>query len=320
MQKPSLTLIAILLFFSALFPLVGFLGRIALYFYNTNLTKYLNDLNEENNNKLAEAETKAATLISEAQAKAADITNQANEYYQQSVQNAQIALSELATQKVNIETEISKKNIYLREIEEIKQEIISLTNSYNNQKKKLADAKALCKNAKAVIEKYFDNAIPEENINILVQQIADIDQLDPTVTLKINALDYQDLRKEFLRNQKLIKQVTEKYATRYTLKTYAAIYKLMVLALSAELQNILTNLRYDKLDVALSQVKEMIEKYINIATEGNKTIAPTILAFIAEIEGLYIEAVKIEYEYYIKRERAREEQAMLKEQMRQVAA
>ncbi len=320
MQKPSLTLITILLFFSALFPLVGFLGLIALYFYNKNLTKYLNDLNEENNNKLAEAETKAATLISEAQAKAADITNQANEYYQQSVQNAQIALSELATQKVNIETEISKKNIYLREIEEIKQEIISLTNSYNNQKKKLADAKALCKNAKAVIEKYFDNAIPEENINILVQQIADIDQLDPTVTLKINALDYQDLRKEFLRNQKLIKQVTEKYATRYTLKTYAAIYKLMVLALSAELQNILTNLRYDKLDVALSQVKEMIEKYINIATEGNKTIAPTILAFIAEIEGLYIEAVKIEYEYYIKRERAREEQAMLKEQMRQEAA
>lgn len=320
MQKPSLTLITILLFFSALFPLVGFLGLIALYFYNKNLTKYLNDLNEENNNKLAEAETKAATLISEAQTKAADITNQANEYYQQSVQNAQIALSELATQKVNIETEISKKNIYLREIEEIKQEIISLTNSYNNQKKKLADAKALCKNAKAVIEKYFDNAIPEENINILVQQIADIDQLDPTVTLKINALDYQDLRKEFLRNQKLIKQVTEKYATRYTLKTYAAIYKLMVLALSAELQNILTNLRYDKLDVALSQVKEMIEKYINIATEGNKTIAPTILAFIAEIEGLYIEAVKIEYEYYIKRERAREEQAMLKEQMRQEAA
>ena len=307
MQKPSLTLITILLFFSALFPLVGFLGLIALYFYNKNLTKYLNDLNEENNNKLAEAETKAATLISEAQA---DITNQANEYYQQSVQNTQIALSELATQKVNIETEISKKNIYLREIEEIKQEIVSLTNSYNNQKKKLADAKALCKNAKAVIEKYFDNAIPEENINILVQQIADIDQLDPTVTLKINALDYQDLRKEFLRNQKLIKQVTEKYATRYTLKTYAAIYKLMVLALSAELQNILTNLRYDKLDVALSQVKEMIEKYINIATEGNKTIAPT----------MYIEAVKIEYEYYIKRERAREEQAMLKEQMRQEAA
>ena len=70
----------------------------------------------------------------------------------------------------------------------------------------------------------------------------------------------------------------------------------------------------------MNQVKEMIEKYINIATEGNKTIAPTILAFIAEIEGLYIEAVKIEYEYYIKRERAREEQAMLKDQMRQEAA
>lgn len=342
MQKPTLTLIAIILFIAAIFPFVGFLGLIALYFYNKKLTEYLEFLKSEQTQEILDAQEKAKQILSEANATANDIKTQANAYYQecvnnaqseaeklkdsanvyyqQSIKNTQDTLSILTTRKVEIETEISKKAIYYQEVEDIKQNIASLNNSYTNQKKKLADAKFLCKNTTEVIKKYFYDSIPEENIEVLVKQIADIDQLDPTVTLKINALDYQDLRKEFLRNQKLIKQVTEKYAARYTLKTYIAIYKLMVLALSAELQNILVNLRYDKLDIALSQVKEMIEKYINIATEGNKTIAPTILSFIAEIEGLYIEAVKIEYEYYIKRERAREEQAMLREQMRQEAA
>ena len=74
-----------------------------------------------------------------------------------------------------------------------------------------------------------------------------------------------------------------------------------------------------KLASAIQSLNNMFEKYVNIATEGNQTISPTLLAFIGEIKGLYIEAVKIEYEYYVKREKAKEEQARLKEQMRQEA-
>lgn len=42
--------------------------------------------------------------------------------------------------------------------------------------------------------------------------------------------------------------------------------------------------------------------------------------FIGEIEYLFIEAIKIEYEYYIQKERIKEEQKALREQMRQEAA
>ena len=41
--------------------------------------------------------------------------------------------------------------------------------------------------------------------------------------------------------------------------------------------------------------------------------------FIGEIEYLFINAVKIEYNYYVKREQARQEQAAIREQMRQEA-
>lgn len=93
----------------------------------------------------------------------------------------------------------------------------------------------------------------------------------------------------------------------------------MVIALRAELQNILYNLKYEKLDVAIEQVKNMTAKYLSIASEGNQSIAGTLTKFIGEIEYLFINAVKIEYNYYVKKEQARQEQLAIKEQMRQEA-
>lgn len=112
--------------------------------------------------------------------------------------------------------------------------------------------------------------------------VSDLEQVLPSVSLDFHALEYPDLRKEYRQNEKLIKEITDNYVARYTLKTYAAIYKLMVLALNAELQNIMYNLKFGNLEEAKSDVEKMLNKYVSIATEGNKTIAPTILAFITE--------------------------------------
>jgi hypothetical protein len=64
----------------------------------------------------------------------------------------------------------------------------------------------------------------------------------------------------------------------------------------------------------------MTAKYQQIASDGNQSIAPTITKFIGEIEYLFIEAINIEYEYYIQQERIKEEQRALREQMRLEAA
>ncbi len=52
---------------------------------------------------------------------------------------------------------------------------------------------------------------------------------------------------------------------------------------------------------------------------GIKAYAGTLTKFIGEIEYLFINAVKIEYNYYVRKEKARQEQLALKEQMRQEA-
>ena len=53
--------------------------------------------------------------------------------------------------------------------------------------------------------------------------------------------------------------------------------------------------------------------------KGNQSIAGTLTKFIGEIEYLFINAVKIEYNYYVKKEQARQEQLAIREQMRQEA-
>src|SRR5690606_7675847 len=111
-----------------------------------------------------------------------------------------------------------------------------------------------------------------------------------------------------------------RYKSRYTTRTNTTIYQLMVIALEAELQNVLYNLSYSKLDKSIKDIKTITAKYQKIASDGNQSIATTVARFIGEIEYLFIEAIKIEYEYYIQKERIKEEQRALREQMRQEAA
>lgn len=145
------------------------------------------------------------------------------------------------------------------------------------------------------------------------------DDLSSIAPAPVQALNIKELRKRYKKNEKDIAALLEQYKGRYTTKTNAAIYKLMVLALESELQNILAKLGYGKLESSLDAVKALTSRYYRIASDGNQTIAPTLSKFIGQLEYFYLEAVKVEYEYYVQRERAREEQRALKEQMRQEA-
>ena len=132
-------------------------------------------------------------------------------------------------------------------------------------------------------------------------------------------MQIKELRSLFRANQREVQRLVSAYQSRYTTKTNATIYQLMVLALEAEMRNILHGLNFGKLENAIDEVRALTSRYYVIASEGNQTIASTLTKFIGQLEYYYIEAVKIEYEYYVKRERVREEQRALKEQMRQEA-
>jgi hypothetical protein len=214
----------------------------------------------------------------------------------------------------------------IAQIEEKKNLLASITEECSQSQKailsnanKLRKIQSLIKSMQYSSKKYFDEeAISKEILADNLQNEAE-ELLSTTVTLKLQFMNVRELRKLYNQNNKLIQALLVKYQGRYTTKANITIYKLMVIALEAELQNVLYNMRYAKLEKSINDIQSITSKYQNIAIEGNQSIATTVTKFIGEIEYLFIEAIKIEYEYYIQKERIKEEQKAIRDQMRQDA-
>lgn len=225
---------------------------------------------------------------------------------QQMLAECQRSLAASTTQLEAITANITEKNMQVDQIEK------QLRTNLN----KLSKSKEYAKRINYAIDNYIKSENP---ISIEQTTIDGVEQLVPSIILKLHCMDVKDLRKAYRENDKQIDNLLKEYSSRYTTKANKAIYNLMVIALRAELQNILFNLKYEKLDTSVEAVKKVTQKYLKIAGDGNQSIAGTLTKFIGEIEYLFINAVKIEYNYYVKREQAKQEQLALKEQMRQEA-
>lgn len=219
------------------------------------------------------------------------------------------AIANVKDQIDELEKERCAKN---ENIQKLNAEIEKLTSDSNSMTKKYVKMKTLYESYQSANKKYI-----KEGETYLDESI--INNLAPTVEIDLQCMTVKQLRSLYKQNKKLIEECLARYEGRYTTKTNAALYKLMTIALEAELQNILYSISYGKLESSIDAIKTMSAKYLAIATDGNQSIAPTIKKFIGEIEHLYIEAVKIEYEYYVQRERIKEEQRAIREQMRQEA-
>jgi hypothetical protein len=231
----------------------------------------------------------------------------------------------LLKNKLNDETESTKEKLNDLKIK-TDERILSLNVEIEKTEKKLKTAKnkldrtkELYKSIDYSISNFFEYSPDLAELKLYKSEFDELEELSPSVILKLHYMDVKSLRKAFKDNDKQIEKVLSQYRSRYTTKANKAIYDLMVIALRAELQNILYNLKYEKLDNAIEQVKNTSQKYLNIAAQGNQNIAGTLTKFIGEIEYLFINAVKIEYNYYVKKEQAKQEQLAIKEQIRQEA-
>ena len=165
--------------------------------------------------------------------------------------------------------------------------------------KKLNRSKEIYNSVEYAINNFLDYSPQLSSCKIDFSSVEDMEQLSPSVILKLHCMDIRDLHKAYKENDKQINDLLLKYESRYTTKSNKAIYQLMVVALRAELQNILYNLKYEKLDKSIDDLKKVTLKYLTIASDGNQSIAGTMTKFIGEIEYLCINAIKIEYNYYI---------------------
>ncbi len=233
------------------------------------------------------------------------------EYYQTKERLDQLN-QELSSQNTTLAS-LKKETFSLQEKND------KLEKQISTQTRKLSRIKELYKSINHAISNFFESDVEYSNCKLSTKEFEDLELISPSIILKLHCMDVKDLRKAYKENEKQINSILEKYSARYTTKANKSIYNLMVIALRAELQNILLNLKYEKLDKSIEDIKSISAKYLKIAGEGNQNIAGTLTKFIGEIEYLFINAVKIEYNYYVKKEQARQEQLAIREQMRQEA-
>ena len=205
------------------------------------------------------------------------------------------------------------------EIQELQKKDDKLKRSVASQEKKITRSKELYNSIDYAINNFFTTDAPYKNCKLNYRDLNSAELLAPSIILQLHCMDVKSLRAAYRENEKLIDKVLQEYSTRYTTKANKTIYNLVVIALRSEMQNVLYNLKYEKLDNAMEHIKDICAKYLVIAGEGNQSIAGTLTKFIGELEYLFMNSAKIEYNYYVKREQAKQEQLALKEKMKQEA-
>lgn len=332
------TLIAISIF-ATIIPIISVSLIPLLILKKRNIQRYrekikgysqeeLQKIYNERDGIIHEARLKANELEVESKQRLEEISRRIEEkdiIYEKIVKDATTDANQKVSEQMNkldnINAEIEKKDFYMSEINRLKEEIEALDKKVSSRQEKIDHLMSIQKSVNHAIKAYFKESDLEREHELVLPAnlIREINTLAPSITLKLHCMDYKDLRRAFRANDKIINETLARYESRYTTKTNRAIYQLMVLGLRAELQNVLYTLTYSKLNDGIAAIKDLINKYLNIARDGSQTIASTLAKFIGELEPLFIDSVKIEYEYYVKKEAARQEQLELRAQMREEA-
>ena len=316
------------LWFLIIPPIIGIVLIIVQHNQISKIKAPLKELDvlRENADKYATEVRASADEYNKSKRKEADdynisIHNDANEY----LKNKCAETDRYCETKIKYEQE--RLDIRIAKVTD--ENFIALQEKLEDAEKKLASATKKTEKLSYVfraIKNYidkFNSAVSNDteirNIERMVEEVDIENLMEPTIEIKLHSDDIKELRRKFREVNKIIDDTLAEYERRYNTKANVAIYRLMVVALRSELQNVLYTMKYGKLEDAENSIKEICDKYLKIAGDGNQSIAPTLGKFIAETQSLFTDAARIEYEYYMRKERAKEEQKALREQMRQEA-
>lgn len=187
--------------------------------------------------------------------------------------------------------------------------------------KALLDKFARAKKNFEAVEYCLENwmHLDDKPIEVLNAEAAfsDQDSLDPIGEIDIKAFSIPDLRKEANQISKRIDSLCEEFSLRYQTKAMKSLFSITVIYLKLELRVILEELRYKAQEEAISKVGKLMLRIQQMYEDGNRTILPTVLAFLGELEKIFIDVVKVEYLWYLRKEQQRQEQMAHREKMRE---
>ncbi len=127
----------------------------------------------------------------------------------------------------DLEQEVSKKSIKCDEITAILTSLSvqeeKLSKNIKTQTNKLNKIKELVKAINYTFDNYLNYEPSAAALRFPENKLSDIEEISPSVILKLHCMDVKDLRKAYRQNDKQIDSVLQKYSARYTTKANQAI-------------------------------------------------------------------------------------------------
>lgn len=239
----------------------------------------------------------------------------------EAIEKANVMLEEMENKVNTLQQSITK---YSAEADVKELLLQKLTEDCQKREKAIETAKNKAKKAKIsldAMQHFLDNWA---NIEIVPDacKIPDdfteaINELGPLAVVELKAMGIKDLRTAYNDLKRKMESLFLEYENRYTTKAFKSLYAFTVIYMRLELQAILLQLRFDKLDDANTKIHDMVCRVQQLCASGNQSILPTITKFIGQAEQLFLEAAKIEHMYYIRKEQQRQEQAEIRQRMKE---
>ena len=115
-----------------------------------------------------------------------------------------------------------KSQEILNRLNELMSQEARVTKNLKTQTNKLNRSKELVKAINYTFEKYLNYEPSQSSIKLPENDLSDLEEITPSVMLKLHCMDVKDLRKAYRANDKQINSVLEKYAARYTCLLYTS--------------------------------------------------------------------------------------------------
>lgn len=177
----------------------------------------------------------------------------------------------------------------------------------------------LYKSMRAAIAKYSMTDVPED-LEITPEEMEEIRLTEESVGLKMHSYKMEDLRKMHEANNALIEQLLVRYETRIAVPVDRVLFQIMTLAIRSELQQIVNEMAYGELNRAQVKLHLAVGKYMKIVTFAGLNATQMLTYYSSELEVLLKETLRLEYEYYERRENYERHQQMFGDPEEEAAA
>lgn len=240
--------------------LIFIVAAIFLAFYTFKTTKQL-DKNNSDIESFKKELTEIKDLLNDPMFIKYSADKKTQEEFANKIADAEKALSDLEEKHREREKElednhnktVQQNNEIIDQLHvkrsELTETVEKLEKKQKTAQNKLNKLVEIYKSMEYATETYYNSDQIRSDFILTESIMRDVEELNPSVILKLHSMDIKDLQKAFRKNDKDIENVLAAYVGRYTTKSNKCIYQLMVIALRSELQNILTDLKIGRAHV-----------------------------------------------------------------------